>query len=90
MVVQQELHDVPAQPLDLGGVCPDHHAVSDRVAARRNGVPHPLHVDDADAASPLHGQPGMMAEPRNVDPRLVGRFHDGRAAIGFYPDAINC
>ncbi len=50
-------------------------------AARGHVVAHALDVDDAHAARAGQAQIGMVAEPRDANPQLLGRLHDRRARV---------
>ena len=81
VVVQQQFDDVAAGLADFGRVGLHLHPFPDLRAARGHVVAHALHVDDAHAARAGQAQVGMVAEPRDADPQLLGRLHDRRARV---------
>ena len=74
---QDQLHIDLSGPPGPGRIGMDHHAVPDRtVAGRHHGV-FSFHLHAADPAGGDFVQVFQVAQMRDLDLDLVGRFHDG-------------
>ena len=81
VIVQEQFDDVAPGLADGGRVGLHLHPFPDLRTARGHVKAHALHVDDAHAARAGQAQVGMVAEPGDADPQLLGRLHDRRAGI---------